>query len=139
MKTKLFEVFDRHSVFCVMATAYAGSTPKEDWLLVKAGLGPSSAYQVMLTDLESGETQRDPYRWGDRFTSLHQYIAAHFDTLASGAVLDLEVIRQEKDTPRESLYTQSLSLSCGDPQGAQVPEHVRRIYEGGVDYPAVQR
>lgn len=105
MQNKLFEVRDRATFIPVMAIHIDGNcTDQEDWLLRRSGYGKSEDRDyVYLINLQTGEGQYDPYKWGCYSRTLHEahrYITAHFDELQTGDVVDVEFILGESATKK---------------------------------------
>lgn len=116
---KLFEVRDRATFIPVMAVAlfHSGAeegSESESYLLRRAGY---SAQQIdplkcaalalepyiMLVALTDARANYDPYSWGNRtLAAAHEHIILNWDSLISGAVLDVEFILGEKPTPKVS-------------------------------------
>ena len=54
---------------------------------------------ILLTELESGRSQYDPYKWDNNtMRSAHRYINHHFDEIPNGWVVDVETINEDKAT-----------------------------------------
>jgi hypothetical protein len=121
MRLKLFEVLDRHT--CIPVFAFRAQPTKFDelgadahlageqteselFLLGRTGFGlTGSSDCVIVGKLIGGECQYDCYDWKDGSRTLktaHDYITKNFDTLKSGAVIDVEFIAGETTTPRPS-------------------------------------
>lgn len=118
---KLFEVRDRMTFMPVIAVKLmhgGGGDPRADaerWLLRRAGyaeeqIDPLTQIPlhlepyVLLTKLDGDvHTEYDPYAWGNRtWTTTHDYIIKHWDTLESGQVIDVEYILGEAGAPKDS-------------------------------------
>lgn len=107
MKIKMFEVRDRATFIPVIAIKLDDDcTMEEDYLLARSGYG--SKYRkdyTLLTRIADGETKcsYDEYSWGCRtMLNAHKFIDDNFDTLTTGAVVDVEYILGETNTPRVS-------------------------------------
>ncbi len=109
MKTKLFELRDRSTFIPVMAVQLSPSDDSsENWLMRRAGFAFMDN-NVILCRLECAgvdyNATHDPYAWdkGARtFFVAHKYIQENFDTLAPGAVVDVEFILGETTQPKVS-------------------------------------
>ena len=112
MTIKLFEIRDRGTTMPMMAIKLEGEqTAAEQWLLERAGYyGPHQAQYVLLLDLAGdatppGRFTSDPYGWRTPARTIpiaHQHIAEHFDTLETGAVVDVEYILGLRGEPKVS-------------------------------------
>lgn len=105
MEIKLFEVVDRATRYSIMVVAYGYKTPKERWLLERVGLGNGSAYSIQVTELETGKTERDRFKWrseGRTLFEAYKYIADNWNTLSSGDLIDVEYILGEVDKPKKT-------------------------------------
>ena len=80
----------------------------EDYLLGRAGYGHNLEPLVMLVrmDADGGARQAscDPFGWSCARTMqvAHEHIAKHWHELESGAVVCVEHILGERETPKES-------------------------------------
>lgn len=114
MRVKFFELRDAATFIPVFAFKTRGfgnelggdPTDQERWLLRRCGFGPASTC-VIVGKLECSGVDRnctyDPYAWGGRtYPVAHQYIEEHFDELQSGAVIDVEFLLGERETPKVS-------------------------------------
>lgn len=97
MIVKLFEIRDRGTFIAALAIQVSGA---DGWLMRRAGFQSPMIYLVALA------TERacyDPYNWGNRtMSTAHHRIVEDWDTLADGAVIDVEFIRGETDAPKRS-------------------------------------
>lgn len=126
MITECFEVRDRMTFLPVLAVQMlAGSDPhaKENnfvralrgygarqYLLYHCGYPNTPPYSVLLTKLNgtSGATA-DPYEWGDRTMRVaHLHVVENFDALEDGAVIDVEFLLGETQTPKRSEREETL-------------------------------
>ncbi|CAB4189950.1 hypothetical protein UFOVP1196_21 [uncultured Caudovirales phage] len=98
MIVKLFEVRDRATLIPVMAVQISG----EDGPLMRSA-GFDNYKMVYLVHLNGQTASYDPFKWTNRTMKIsHLHIQEHFDTLESGAVVDVEYIMKETDTPKVS-------------------------------------
>jgi len=105
MQTKLFEVRDKGTLIVVMASQAVGETDQENWLLRRMGYGAPAPDMVIMTGLVShpDKSTYSPYDWGNRTRQVaHQYIIDHWDSLETGAVIDVEFILEETTEPKQS-------------------------------------
>jgi hypothetical protein len=106
MVTKLFEVRDRcTSIPCFaieMRSTDPELTPAEYFLVRRAGYGVTLC--VLFGTLQGGrQAEYDPYAWASRtFKYAHHYALENWDSLESGAVLDVEFILGETPTQKIS-------------------------------------
>lgn len=110
IETKLFEIRDRGTFIPALAVKIANANifpplNKENFLLSRAGY---VGEYILLTMLEH-TTRCFGYseHWGHTVRTMriaHQYIEQHFDTLDSGAVIDVEYILGETASPKASEY-----------------------------------
>lgn len=117
MQIKLFEVRDRSTAIpcfgILMAPSETPNAPEwlatgqglaEEYLLRRAGFGFTYPL-VLFGRLEGGEIRHDPFSWNRpprTVAEAHRYVAAHWDGLNSGDVIDVEFILGEKDTAKVS-------------------------------------
>ena len=101
MKTKIFEVRDNKTHIEVIATKLKADNVIEEYNLGHCGFDSDI---VMLTNLETMETNYDSYNWDDTRTirNAHNYINEHFDELENCAVIDIEFILGETKEPKIS-------------------------------------
>lgn len=123
MVVKAFEIRDRGTFIPAMGilmvptvlTSLSGPGGAEDWgpneaeryLLRRAGFADGQL--VVLVRMECSGTDRhatyDPFAWGQNprtFFVAHRYIQENWDELQSGAVICVEHILGERETPKES-------------------------------------
>lgn len=104
MKSKCFEIRDRHTFIPVLATKVSFEDEAESYLLRRCGFRQDTK-AVFLTRLGTGEGNYDPNGWvnGTRtMTTAHRYIKLNFDALPNGAVVDVEFISGETSVPKRS-------------------------------------
>jgi hypothetical protein len=110
MKLKLFEILDRKTAIYMFAFR-ARSEPTlevERYILSRGGYGPSNESDCVVLGYLSCPTPMrgctyDPHAWGGRTLPVaHAHIAAHWDSLASGDVIDVEFILGETAAPKLS-------------------------------------
>jgi hypothetical protein len=108
METKLFELRDRVTMIPIMATRLEAANEQEAWILGNSGFGvgrQSHMKYIMMGELIGGGRvwTSDPFKQPiEELRQAHMYILEHFDDLEHGAVIDLEYIRGERDTPSKS-------------------------------------
>ena len=112
MTSKLFEVRDRGTLMVVMATRLDTADAREHAMLAHAGYGTRIAdhgYYIILTPLDGGVkiAKSDPYEWRTHARTLatvhhHLYEIGKFDELESGALIDVEFLWGERETPKET-------------------------------------
>jgi hypothetical protein len=97
MITKTIEIRDRHTLVPALAIQVSG---EDGYLCRRAGFGNPMVY---LLKLATQECRYDPWAWGDRtLKTAHLHIAEYFDDLADGAVVDVEFLLGETQTPKAS-------------------------------------
>lgn len=105
MKTKVFEVRDKATFIPVLAVqmAFPAAEPRR-YLMRRCGYPADPPFSVLVTRLEGkGQATADPYDWRDRTMRVaHDYIREHFADLEDGAVVDVEVVLGETQTPKAS-------------------------------------
>lgn len=108
MTSKLFELRDKGTFVPVLCTLMESAHDQERWLLRRAGYGVGSNL-VMMTGLANhpDKASYSPYDWAmDRTRHVaHQYITDHWEELETGAVVDVEYILHERETPKQSERT----------------------------------
>jgi hypothetical protein len=110
MICKTFEIRDRGTFIPVLAIKLEPGCEPDRYLLGRAGFGTTPeaqrAYvQVVRIAGGSGHSSCDPHDWpgGARSVPIaHQHIIEHFDSLESGAVVDVEFILGERAEPKRS-------------------------------------
>lgn len=110
MHAKLFEIRDRGTFVVAMAVRLKSRSEEERYLLARAGFGRYSSqhdrYVLILPNIGGGKGQFDcdPHGHGQARTYrvAHNYILEHWDALESGAVICVEHILGERETPKQS-------------------------------------
>lgn len=106
MQIKLFEILDRATCMPVMVVKLQDTSAARYPLLSRAGFNPfGEPVCYMFVTLAHPKANWDAYGWpaGDRTcSSAHKYIEQHFDELPDGAVVDVQYILGETQTPRPS-------------------------------------
>ena len=108
MIAKTFEIRDAATFIPVLAVKLEPVTEQDRYLLARAGFGltreDQAAYvHLIRMDGGSGAAHCDPYDWGNRtMTTAHDYIAKHFNSIESGAVIDVEYIIGLTDRPKRT-------------------------------------
>lgn len=95
---KLLEVRDMATNITVFTFATRSASPTEAYYFRREGY---DTYAVLMGRLETAETHADPYKWVDNNTlfAAHKYIAAHFDTLKTGDVIDVAYLNGRRSEP----------------------------------------
>jgi hypothetical protein len=109
MIAKAFEVRDKCTFMPVVAVKCEPENESERFMLARTGYGREIADQcgyILLAKLDGGESVMDcdPHSWNGCRTmqTAHQYIIEHFDELEAGAVIDVQFILGETDSPKLS-------------------------------------
>ena len=105
MKSKMFEIRDAGTFIPVVATLMVGNQNEaESYLVRRAGFAIESGH-VFVGKIETGGGEYDPYSWPSAsrtMTIAHDYIQKHFESLESGAVIDVEFILGLRPLPKPS-------------------------------------
>lgn len=114
MQTKTFEIRDRATFMPALAVKLSPDCPSDLYLLRRAGFGTEAMAlgdYILLYFLAVGGAEYDPHAWpqGSRTRrDAHLYIREHFETLASGSVIDVEFINGERTEPKTSEMFETL-------------------------------
>ena len=105
MESKLFEVRDRGTFIVVVAVRMRPTAPSERYLLRHCGYALDAAaprlVAVARAQADGGEFHYDPFGWSNRtMRHAHEYIASHWETLTTGALIDVEYILGETPRPK---------------------------------------
>lgn len=109
MQVKAFEIRDRGTFIPALGVLMKADNDVERFLLGRAGY-PTHTWEnhVILCRMEAKGERRDAsydeYSWGPARTmcAAHRYIKEHWDDLPSGAVICVEHILGERETPKVS-------------------------------------
>ena len=103
MEIKLIEVRDRGTFIPALAMRVTSTGDVAgDWLLRRGGFSLNGA-SIILIRLTDCEAQYDPYDWASRtMQTAHVWLLEHFESLAHGAVIDVEHILGERSAPKAS-------------------------------------
>ncbi len=117
MLTKTFEVRDAGTFMPVLAIRLGSSEERDRYLMARAGFGTSSFIQrgyILIHPLCYNECSYDSFFWlknGTRTLHVaHQFILKNFDELDTGAVIDVQYILGETETPKKSEQVEDLSV-----------------------------
>lgn len=101
---KVFEIRDRMTFIPAMGVRISGA---DDPLLWRAGFANEHEITyVLLMHLTRSEMRYDPFGWGDRtMYQAHRHIERNWSSLPNGAVVDVEYILNESDSPKRSEVT----------------------------------
>ncbi len=110
MQTKTFEIRDSGTFIPVLATKMRPDTEQDRYLFGRTGYGLTADEQakyviVVKIDGSGFGANYDPYSWpgGARtMREAHHYIIDKFDELESGAVIDVQFILGETESPKTS-------------------------------------
>lgn len=113
MDVKLIELRDKATFMPMMAIKLRNRTPREFFLLRRAGYGeaeiegPEENVQpyIIFMKLDGVEAQYDPYSWATRGRTVpeaHRWLIEHWNDVKSGDVIDVEFIKGEKPAPTQS-------------------------------------
>lgn len=111
MECKTLEVRDDGTFIPCIAIILNPANEKDRYLLARAGYGQSAEEQgeyVIFGRLQTeSEFHYDPFAWGNRtMQTAHHHVRTHFNTLESGAVIDVQFLKGETSEPKKS------ELSC---------------------------
>ena len=109
LKMKALEVRDEGTCIGVLAMEMLSipGTPLEYWL-GRYGYPKDAPFSIMLMMLSDGKATNDPYEWGALRMGLrtlpnaHNWIIDHWDEIADGDVIDVQVILGERTVPKIS-------------------------------------
>lgn len=108
MQCKTIEIRDKATFIPALAVRLqlrAGEdSAQTHYLARRAGYALGQPY-VILTRLDAagGKAHYDPFGWHDRtFTTAHSFLSDNWDTIADGAVIDVEFILGEREAPKRS-------------------------------------
>jgi hypothetical protein len=102
VKAKCFEVLDRMTFIPVCAVNTEASCEGQRYLLRRAGYA-ADGHTVILTNLNSGHSKYDAYSWNSRtMRTAHAHIEQNFEALEDGAVIDVEFLLGETESPKTS-------------------------------------
>jgi len=103
MQVKSFEIRDAGTfipAICVKLDPLSG--PEADRYLIRRS-GWVSEPGYVLTKMTGGDARYDVYDWDNRtMQRAHDYIARNWDSLESGAVVDVEFIMGDSLVPKQS-------------------------------------
>lgn len=97
METKLFELRDSATFIPVLAIKLKSRTEVDRWILARGGFAPQDTY-VVLMSLTRMKCEYDPLAWsrgGRTYPVAHEHIRENWESLESGAVVDVELILGE--------------------------------------------
>lgn len=105
MQTKILELRDKATFIPIVVMKLQRNhlefNEAENYLLGRAGFGGEGA--ILITRLEGGKAEYDPYSWADRtFQAAHLFIERNFDSIETGSVIDVEFILGEASRPKFS-------------------------------------
>lgn len=109
MNCKTFEIRDRATFIPAIGIQLQPACEKDRWLLSKSGFGKDISSQekyIILIRLYDAEAQYTPSDWSNTRTMsyAHKYIIENWDSLDTGAVIDVEFILGETESPKISEY-----------------------------------
>lgn len=107
MEVKTFEVRDAGTFIPCIAIRLNPATEADRYLIARAGYGKRAEDQgeyVIFGRLQAeSEFQYDPFKWGNRTMQIaHDHTRTLFETLESGAVIDVQFILGETKEPKKS-------------------------------------
>jgi len=113
IETKVLEIRDKGTFIAALAIRMLGINQAQDYYFRRCGY-PEDGTSIMLMCLYDGKATNDPYGWGALGKGLrtlpaaHNYIIDHFNELADGDVVDVQVILGERETPKTSQRLQGV-------------------------------
>lgn len=108
MIAKTIEIRDVATFIPALAVQLTPACEADRYLLARAGYGTTPEQQgsyVLLLMINGGQGQVtcDPYDWhSETMTVAHEHLIQYFDSLASGAVIDVEYLTGRRNTPKIS-------------------------------------
>lgn len=104
METKLVAILDQGTFISAIAIAVNG---EDHYLLRRAGYGRRR--YILLANLNKGPLSYNAHEWGSRtMMHAHLYLLEHWDSIKSGAVVDVEHILGLKAEPRVSVEQEGI-------------------------------
>lgn len=104
-ETKVIEIRDEGTLIVALATRLRGGRETRIGRLLRR-VGYSPEYEtdlpacVLLTRANGGQSNYDPYEWGDRtWSAAHHWITAHWDDIPDGGLIDVRVCLGETSEP----------------------------------------
>lgn len=105
VEAKLFELRDKGTFVPALCILMESKHDQEAWLLRRSGFARGQNL-VIMTGIQShpDKASYSPYDWGDNRTRqvAHNYITTHWKELPTGAVIDVEFILGEVQTPKNT-------------------------------------
>ena len=104
MEIKLVEIRDAGTFIPAMAVRLKDRIDEEQYLLRRSGFGTDGDC-IMLTRLETGQGQYDPYDWPANPRTMryaHHFIVTRWEEIRSGDVIDVEFIMGVTKQPKVS-------------------------------------
>lgn len=107
MQIKTIEIRDRATFIPAMAIRLGSEQSERDrYLLARAGFGryhDNHLEYVILVRLNEQRCAWDPYEWADRtMQTAHAHILNNWESLETGAVVDVQFINGETAAPKRS-------------------------------------
>ena len=109
MECKTFEVRDSATFMPVLGVRLTPACERDRWLLGRSGFGTTPESQgeyIMLWPMAGGNNRAstDMYEHGNARTMAvaHNFINKNWASLESGALIDVQFILGERETPKES-------------------------------------
>jgi len=103
MQTKTFEVRDTMTFIAVMAIKLDPVTEGDDFLIRRTGYSPPDNYIILMRLDAINTATYSPYVWTtNTMVDAHKHIYDHFNELESGSVIDVEFLRGETTSPKNS-------------------------------------
>ena len=108
MRAKTVEIRDKGTFIPALTIRLDPTNEADLYLLARAGFGldeDTQASYVLLIRIEGKtEAHYDDLEWPNQRTLgvAHRYIIEHFDSLPTGALVDVEFILGESETPKIS-------------------------------------
>ena len=107
MEVKVFELVENGSKTPVMAVNIKTGDDVTQHFMARQGYGKGGGYTVQLTNLDTRESQFDPYRWvgDDLMMEAHKYIVNSWDELMNGISINMSSDSGDVDSKHLSGYS----------------------------------
>jgi len=109
MDCKTIEIRDCGTFIPALAIRLEPTNDSDNYLLSRAGFGPTPDYQcthiILMSLNQPNRCEHNAHSWasGSRtMPAAHQWLELHFDEIESGEVLDVEFILGERTTKKLS-------------------------------------
>jgi len=103
LETKLIEIRDRGTTIVAIAMFVKGKTRHENLMLERLGFWETD--YILLLNIDDEKVTYDRWKWGrPTWEAAHVYLYENWDKIQPGGLIDLEYIRGESKTPKETEF-----------------------------------